>query len=195
MKTAAMNLVRLPSRICVAALLSSMLLAGCKEPAPEATPPPAAEVDDEASGYYCGMLLMDHTGPKGQVHLASRDSPIWFSSVRDTIVFLRLPEEPRDVVAVYVNDMGAATNWDHPEPGTWIDARTAWYVLNSTRRGGMGAAEAVPFSTEAAADAFRSRHGGQVARLDQIPDDYVIGSSSGRPVHPAGHGSDSQPTH
>ena len=39
----------------------------------------------------------------------------------------------------------------------------------------MGAAEAVPFGTEPPARAFAAAHGGRVVRLDEIPDDYVLG--------------------
>lgn len=155
--------------------LAMLMLAACDKTAPAAPPPAPAEVSDEATGYYCGMLLADHEGPKGQIHLASRNGPIWFSSVRDTIAFLRLPEEAKDVVAVYVNDMGKARHWDQPETGTWVDARVAWFVVDSSMRGGMGAPEAVPFATEPAAESFRAKHGGQLVRLDDIPDAYVLG--------------------
>lgn len=155
--------------------LAVLMLAACDKAAPPAPPPAPAEVSDEATGHYCGMLLADHEGPKGQIHLASRSGPIWFSSVRDTIAFLRLPEEAKDVVAVYVNDMGRARRWDQPEAGTWVDARAAWFVVDSSMRGGMGANEAVPFATEPAAESFRARHGGQLVRLDDIPDAYVLG--------------------
>lgn len=158
-----------------AAGLAVLMLVGCEAAGPAAPPPAPAEVSEEATGYYCGMLLSDHEGPKGQVHLASRSEPIWFSSVRDTIAFLRLPEEAKDVVAVYVNDMGKAQQWAHPEDGAWVDARAAWFVVESSMRGGMGANEAVPFATETAAESFRASHGGQVVRLDDIPDAYVLG--------------------
>lgn len=169
--------------------LAMLILAACDKAAPPAPPPPPAEVSDEATGYYCGMLLVDHEGPKGQIHLASRSGPIWFSSVRDTIAFLRLPEEAKDVVAVYVNDMGRAQRWDQPEAGTWVDARAAWFVVHSSMRGGMGANEAVPFASTAAAESFRAKYGGQLVRLDDIPDAYVLGpvdltSSMPDAVHP-----------
>ncbi len=177
-------------RLTWAALGLAMLLAtGCDRAGPAGPPPVAAEVPDDASGHYCGMLLSDHEGPKGQIHLESREEPIWFSSVRDTVAFLRLPEEAKDVSAVYVNDMGLARSWEHPEPGTWVDAREAWFVVESTMQGGMGAPEAVPFSTQPAAEEFRDEHGGRVVRLDGIADDYVLGPvdlSSSMP----GHGSD-----
>ncbi|MBS0303269.1 MAG: nitrous oxide reductase accessory protein NosL [Proteobacteria bacterium] len=188
----------------MAALLAACaLLAGCDRTEPAAAVPAAAELTGdvafEATGYYCGMLLADHAGPKGQIHLAQRDKPLWFSSVRDTIAFTRLPEEPRDISAIYVNDMGRARDWEHPEAGTWINASTAWYVIDSDRRGGMGAPEAIPFGERAAADAFRQAHGGKVLRLKEIPDAYVLGPvdlkpASGGASAPDGH-ADHSPTH
>jgi copper chaperone NosL len=170
--------------------LAMLVLAACDKAAPAAAPPAPAEVTDDATGYYCGMLLADHEGPKGQIHLASRKAPIWFSSVRDTIAFLRLPEEARDVTAVYVNDMGRARHWEQPEAGTWVEARSAWFVVDSAMRSGMGAKEAVPFGTQAAAEAFRARHGGRVARLGDIPDAYVLGPVDLTSPAPAAAGSD-----
>lgn len=162
--------------LALAILACASLLAGCERTQPSAQPPSPNEVLAEATGYYCGMLLVDHEGPKGQVLLAGRESPLWFSSVRDTLAFLRLPEEPRDIAAVYVNDMARAQNWAQPEPGAWVDPRDAWFVIGSERAGGMGAPEAIPFSRESVAQAFVARHGGRIARLDEIPDDYVFGA-------------------
>ncbi|HMN21211.1 MAG TPA: nitrous oxide reductase accessory protein NosL [Ottowia sp.] len=165
---------------CTALLLAcGMLAAGCERAPQPSAAPPAVEIGGdvrfEAVGYYCGMLLADHPGPKGQIHLTSRAQPLWFSSVRDAIAFTRLPEEPRDIVAIYVNDMGRASNWEQPEAGTWVEARQAWFVVDSSVRGGMGAPEAIPFAQEAAAEAFRQRHGGRIVRLAQVPDAYVLG--------------------
>ena len=161
-------------RVLLSVVLAAGMLAGCKDETTTAAPPTPLEVQADATGHYCGMLLADHTGPKGQIHVTS-GPPYWFSSVRDTIAFTRLPEEPRDIVAIYVNDMGRASNWDQPEPGTWIDARQAHFVIESDQVGGMGAPEAVPFSDPAAAEAFRAKHGGRVVQLDEIPDEYVLG--------------------
>lgn len=170
------NASGLPLRHATAvAAIAMALLGGCgKQAAPPPMPPPA-EVSDAAVGRYCGMALVDHEGPKGQIHLQGQAAPVWFSSVRDAIAFTRLPDEPRDITAIYVNDMARAKNWEQPEPGTWVDARQAWFVIGSERRGGMGAPEAVPFSDHAAAEAFRARYQGRVVRLADIPDAYVIG--------------------
>lgn len=163
------------------ALCATALIAGCGEkPPPKLVAP--VEISAESTGYYCHMLLADHEGPKGQIHLASRAEPVWFSSVRDTVAFTRIPGEPRDITAIYVNDMATATRWDQPERGAWVDANDAWFVIGSDKRGGMGAPEAVPFSNAAAAEAFRSAHGGRVARLREIPDAYVVGPEQEQPA-------------
>lgn len=46
--------------------------------------------------------------------------------------------------------------------------------MGSVQAGGMGAPEAVPFSSREAAEAFVAAQGGQVMRLDAIPDEMVL---------------------
>ena len=147
--------------------------------------PPPAELTREAIGYYCNMIVQDHQGPKGQIFLSDSAEPIWFSSVRDTLAFTRLPEEPKNVAAIYVNDMGRAS-WNSPEAGTWIAAEQAWYVIGSERRGGMGAPEAVPFAQRADAEAFAARHRGHVAAFTEIPQEALLGDVEA--PHSPGHG-------
>ena len=50
-----------------------------------------------------------------------------------------------------------------------VDARRAWYVIGSTRKGGMGGDEAVPFGQEQAARQFAEAHGGEVVAFDAVP--------------------------
>ena len=120
----------------LAIVLLSVAVIACDDSQEVAEVPPPLEYGGEAIGYFCGMLLTEHGGPKGQVHLQSRATPLWFSSVRDTVAFTLLEGEPKDVAAIYVNDMGKATDWQEPEPGTWVEARAAWYVIGSRRMGG-----------------------------------------------------------
>jgi copper chaperone NosL len=163
-------------RNTLAALLAATVIAvACDQTQPPAELPPPVEVTAEATGHYCGMLLNAHEGPKGQIHLASRAQPIWFTSVRDTVAFTRLPEEPRDIRAIYVSDMARSRSYEQPDAGAWVEAHQAWFVIGSAMRGGMGAPEAVPFSDAGAAASFRDRHGGQVVRLAEISDAYVLG--------------------
>ena len=166
---------------CLALVLTA---AACGEEQTVEAPPPA-ELTREAIGYYCNMIVQDHQGPKGQIFLSDKAEPIWFSSVRDTLAFTRLPEEPKNVAAIYVNDMGRAS-WHRPEAGTWIAADQAWYVIGSERRGGMGAPEAVPFAQRADAEAFAARHRGHVVAFSEIPQDALLGDVEA--PHRPGHG-------
>lgn len=152
------------------ALLVVALLAGCGEA--ESPPPPPVEPDREAVTHFGRMILVDHVGPKAQVHLGDWSAPLWFSQVRDAVAYTLLPEESKDIAAIYVTDMAGIGDWD--QTGPWIPAETAYYVLGSDRRGGMGALEAVPFGEREPAEAFAERHGGRVVRWDQIPRDYIL---------------------
>jgi copper chaperone NosL len=126
-------------------------------------------------GHYCGMNVLEHPGPKGQIILASRIDPVWFSSARDAIAFTLLPEEPKDIRAVYVSDMGKASSWSAPGASNWVEAHKAWFVIGSAVRGGMDVEEAVPFSDRVRADRFAAEHGGRVVAFSEVPRDYVLG--------------------
>ncbi len=165
-----MRTLLLAGMLAVAAAIS-----GCGEKTAEAPPPPHA-LTAEAIGHYCGMNVLEHTGPKAQIILASRIDPVWFSSARDALSFTMLPEEPKDIRAIYVSDMGKAPTWDHPGADNWIEARKAVFVIGSRMKGGMGAAETVPFSDRAAAEKFAAENGGRVVAFADVPRDYVLGA-------------------
>ncbi|SDY87491.1 nitrous oxide reductase accessory protein NosL [Citreimonas salinaria] len=164
------------ARFFAIALLSVGLLAACDEDE-AAPPPPPQELTGSEISHYDHMIVVDHDGPKAQILLESREDPVWFSSVRDAFAFHLLPEEPRDIAAIYVTDMARAESWADPGPGVWIEAREAHFVIGSDMRGGMGAEEPVPFGTEDAAAAFATEHGGEVVAFDAVPEDYVLGAT------------------
>ena len=168
------------SHLTVTLLAVLAALGACQREA-EAPPAPFA-MTEEAMGRYCGMNILEHAGPKGQIILAKYDEPIWFSSARDAIAFTMLPEEPKDIRAIYVSDMARAPTWDKPGADNWVDARQAFFVIGSDARGGMGAAEAVPFSTEAAAAIFIKDHGGRTVRFDAVPRGYILEQQTGSGV-------------
>lgn len=156
------------------ALLFALLLAACQEDVVQNTDPVA--LTPETVGHFCQMNLLEHEGPKGQVHLEGLPgTPLFFSQVSDTVAYLRLPEQSHVILAVYVSDMGApGATWTDPGAANWIDARTAHFVVGADVEGGMGAAEIAPFADLAAAEAFVIEHGGSIMGLDAIPDDAVI---------------------
>jgi copper chaperone NosL len=161
----------------LAAFAGALVLSGCNEQKTAEVPPPQ-EMTDSAIGRYCGMNVMEHPGPKGQIILASQKEAVWFSSARDAISFTLLPEEPKDIRAIYVSDMAKAPNWEEPGTTNWVDAKQASFVIGSRRQGGMGGEEAVPFSDKAAADKFVAENGGRVVAFSEVPKDYVLGGTA-----------------
>ncbi|MBF0341433.1 MAG: nitrous oxide reductase accessory protein NosL [Magnetococcales bacterium] len=143
-----------------------LLMSGCAGPGNEPAPPPL-EPAPTAMGFYCGMALSEHPGPKGQIHVAGEPAPLWFSSVRDAFAYLQLEGATRRIQAFYVHDMGRA-DWRKPQAGTWIAAKGAIFVLGSRRGGGMGDAEIVPFGERAQAEAFAREYGGRVADYEMV---------------------------
>ncbi|MDI6835049.1 nitrous oxide reductase accessory protein NosL [Ciceribacter thiooxidans] len=163
--------------VLASSLLAFLLLTGCSEEKKAEVPAPYA-LTEEAMGRYCGMNVLEHAGPKGQIILEQIPEPIWFSTARDALAFTMLPEEPKDIAAIYVSDMAKAPNWDAPGAENWVDARKAFFVIGSSARGGMGSEETVPFSTEAAAKEFAQKNGGRIVRFDEVPQDYVLGNGT-----------------
>lgn len=149
------------------------LLSACKQEVAQSTVP--QDMTPETLGHYCQMNLLEHPGPKAQIFLEGNSAPLFFSQVRDAIAYMRGPEQVAPILAVYVNDMGmAGATWDWPGDGNWIAADKAFYVVGSAREGGMGAPEAVPFSSQADAETFILAEGGRVLTLADITDDIVL---------------------
>jgi copper chaperone NosL len=165
-------------RTAVALAALALAVAGCNQERAETVPPPQALTAD-AMAQYCGMDVLEHPGPKGQIILTSRLDPVWFASARDAIAFTMLPDEPKDIRAVYVSDMGRAPSWDRPGADNWVEARRAWFVIGSAAHGGMGADEAVPFAERAAAERFAAEEGGRVMAWAEVPRDFILGDGGG----------------
>ncbi|MEH6718425.1 MAG: nitrous oxide reductase accessory protein NosL [Aurantimonas endophytica] len=179
--------------IVAAAIAAVLTLAGCSDDEETPMPTPVAMTED-AIGHYCGMNVLEHPGPKGQIMLGPNPEPVWFSSARDLVAFTMLPEEAKNISALYVSDMAKAASWESPGANNWVEARRAFYVIGSSMRGGMGAPETVPFSSEVAAVAFTDRNGGEVVRFADIPPDYVLGTDD-VPVDDGPSPQPSEPTH
>ncbi len=162
-----MTLKRWAAMAAFSAIVLAVSACGGDDPA---APPPAPQaVSADAVGHYCGMMLLDHAGPKGQIFVKGRAAPVWFSSIKQVFAYTLLPEEPKGLAAIYVNDMAGAADLK-----AWVDARQAFYVINSSFIGGMGAEDAIPFSDQTRALAFAQTHGGRVVRFADVPEDYVF---------------------
>ncbi|MBF0310099.1 MAG: nitrous oxide reductase accessory protein NosL [Magnetococcales bacterium] len=140
--------------------------------------PPPQEPGPEAVGYYCGMNLREHEGPKGQAYVAGEKEALWFTSVRDTLAYLHSEGATQRLLAVYVNNM-ARSPWSRPGPENWLEAKSAIYVLDSRQTGGMGGSEIVPFATTGEAMAFVEKNGGYLADYPAIPRKAIFPESEG----------------
>jgi len=150
-----------------------LLLAACQE---EIVAPEPVALTREAEGFYCNMIVVDHPGPKAQLYEKDRQGAIWFTSVRDALAYNMLPGEAQHVQAIYVHDMGRANSYEKPQNhGIWMRAEEAVYVIESHKRGGMGAKETVPFGQREAAEKFAAEFGGRVVAFNDIPRDYILG--------------------
>lgn len=167
-------------RLCaVAALLLPLL--GCGQEQRSAALPPPQEPTADSVAHFCNMAVLDHAGPKGQIFVQGKAEPVWFASVRDAFAFTFLPEEPKNLSAIYVNDMSKSIDGQTPPPGSWIEAHQAWFVVHSDYRGGMGGQEIVPFADEIAAAQFAASHGGKLKRFAAVSERDVFGSAEDEP--------------
>ena len=159
------------SKLQWAAPLLLLTLAGCSGSSDTALPRAVAMTED-AVGYYCQMYVLDHGGPKAQIHLKGVERPLWFSQVTNALDYLSDKERDREIAVIYVSDMAKAVSWGEPGESNWIEAKDAFFVIDSAQMGGMGTPEAVPFSSKADANTFASEHGGAVVALADIPERY-----------------------
>lgn len=159
---------KLPSRrvALLPVLFATLLLTACGEPARPAVP---LEIAGDTACALDGMILRDFPGPKAQIHY-DQGAPDFFCDTREMFSILLRPEQKKRIVAIYTQDMGKA-DWDRPE-SHWIDAKSAFYVIGSPRRGSMG--PTVPsFAGEADARKFAEQFGGKVLPFAQVTLDMV----------------------
>lgn len=129
----------------------------------------AIESSDEC--HLCGMLITNFSGPKAElfrkgVTEADGNSVKKFCSTRDMFSFYLDPENKRNVTTILVHDMSKAP-WNAPNDSYFIDARNAWYVVDSEKMGAMGKTLA-SFSAKADADAFATEFGGSVIDFNAV---------------------------
>ncbi|MFC4233597.1 nitrous oxide reductase accessory protein NosL [Thalassospira xianhensis] len=159
---------------------SLLILTGCEDQITDDMPPPVA-LTEEAVGHFCQMNILEHAGPKAQIHLDGLPYPLFFSQVRDGVAYERMPEQNYKIRAVYVTDMSKASEWNNVGSDNWIPAISAYYVVGSNKAGGMGSPELVPFSGQEDAMTFARQHGGRVMVLTDISDALVLGNASAAP--------------
>ncbi len=114
-----------------------------------------------------GMILADHPGPKGQAifkdgkHHYFCDTKGLFSSLFD-------PNYKVKIKQAFVQDFGQREWGSYND--RWIDAESAFYVMDSKKFGAMGPT-LVSFSKRADADSFVAEFGGTVVTFSEITEE------------------------
>ncbi|MBP6801528.1 MULTISPECIES: nitrous oxide reductase accessory protein NosL [Zoogloea] len=152
----------------VVLLLVASLMAACGKTADNTVTP--VEITKDSYCSLDGMLLGDYPGPKAQIHYAGQPEPELFCDTTEMFSLLLKPEQARKVTAAYVQDLDK-TSWDAPK-GAWTDAKTAFYVVGSKKRGAMG--PTIPsFGTREGAQKFADSEGGKVYPFAEITPDMA----------------------
>jgi copper chaperone NosL len=165
MKTSRLNRPR--TRVLAIAIALGALGA-CTGPHTVAVQP--AEITRDTACSLDGMTLLDYPGPKAQI-VYDKGEPDFFCDTIELFATVLKPEQAKPVRGVYVQDMGTA-DWNNPT-GHWIDAKTAFYVVGSKRRGSMGPTIA-SYAREADARALVAKEGGRVLRFEQVTPDMAV---------------------
>jgi len=154
-------------KILLLILASTLLLSACNnedKTAEAVNQAVAIESGDEC--HVCGMIITRFPGPKGESFSRYDKKVRKYCSTRDLFAFVLEPENSASVSDIYVHDM-AVTPWDHPDDKTLIDAKKAYYVINHSLKGAMGATLA-SFKQQADAEAFAKKYQGSVIRFEQV---------------------------
>lgn len=141
-------------------LLLGLLVAGC------GGEPPAGPVTigPESLCALDGMSIGDYPGPKAQIHY-EYGPPEFFCDTVEMFAMALQPESRRRIRAMFTQDMARA-DWSEPRDH-WIDARAAFYVEGSDRKGSMGPTFA-SFARREDAEAFAREHGGRVLAFTEV---------------------------
>ncbi|PKG40814.1 nitrous oxide reductase accessory protein NosL [Psychromonas sp. Urea-02u-13] len=129
----------------------------------------AIESSDEC--HLCGMLISNFAGPKGEIAEKRSEQVNKFCSTRDMFAYYLQPENKRNVTQLFVHDMSKMP-WDELNDGHFIDAKSAWFVTGSSKKGAMGLTLA-SFGQKEHADAFKKEFGGQVYSFGEITIDRL----------------------
>lgn len=147
-------------------LILVVLLIGCKQ---SSAPVVAQEITTGTSCSLDGMTLADFPGPKAQIHYATGEPDFFCDTMEMFSIYLQ-PEQKKNITGMYTQDMGRA-NWEKPQ-GSWIDAKTAFYVFGSKKTGSMGPTLAA-FASQENANKFAAEFGGKVLNFSQVTPEIV----------------------
>lgn len=149
------------------AALAAMTLTACSGNEEQTTSiPEPVHFQSGEECHVCGMIIEGFPGPKGEAITEKDQNVRKFCSTRDMFAWALQPENVNRNHTLYVHDM-AQTEWESPDDAALIDARDAFYVVGSGRKGAMGPTLA-SFAKQTDADGFANEHGGKVLGFGEV---------------------------
>jgi copper chaperone NosL len=165
-------MIKQPFLLIVIALFSSFIIACSEQKTEQQIIQQAVKIESADECHLCGMLISGFDGPKGELYNKAAfnkndaKQAKKFCSTRDMFAFYLDPENKRNVSKMFVHDMSKMP-WDKTNDSYFIDAKQAWYVINSDKTGAMGKTLA-SFSRQKDANAFAQKFHGSVVKFEQI---------------------------
>ncbi len=154
-----------PSRIAFVTLIFfSLLSCGDSPQEQRAHSPVSFNSGDEC--HVCGMIITRIAGPKGQAYDNRSKQVKKFCSTVDLVSWYLQPENKPNVSDIYVHDM-AETDWNSPDDSKLINARKAFFVIDSKKKGSMGKS-IVSFENKSNAEHFAKQWGGSIINFEQL---------------------------
>jgi nitrous oxide reductase accessory protein NosL len=128
---------------------------------------PVEEADADSRCAVCGMFVAKYPQWLTQIH-SGAGTVAFFDGVKDMMVFYFNPQRyggtAEAIQAVWVKDYYTLT---------WLDGKSAHYVIGSDVHGPMGH-EFIPFASQEAAQTFvKDHHGTAVLTFDEITSQQV----------------------
>lgn len=108
-------------------LAAALALTACDQPESKAPPPAIAEIPDSAVDPLSHMAALETEGHKGQIHFNDGSEPVWFGSIANMMVYMRLPETATRPMTAYASTADA--RGEAVEPWQWVKLEDAWFVL------------------------------------------------------------------
>lgn len=111
-----------------------------------------------------GMILMDHAGPKAQI-IWKDGKRTFYCDVREAFTVWLDPIQQKRINQFFIQNFDSLEWGAHT--GNWINAKAAYFVIDSRKRGAMGLSY-VPFSKKSEAETFQKKEGGKVVTFDEM---------------------------
>lgn len=116
------------------------------------------------------MILMDYNGPKAQI-IWSDKTRSYYCEVREIFYEVNDKTKNKRIKKIFVQDFSNLEWGSYNDK--WIDAKIAYYVIDSKKDGAMGVTY-VPFLNIEAANKFTQENEGKILKFEQIDNNVLM---------------------